>query len=96
METVIPKVTIAENELKNNEGKVIGKVAVFIGGLGMSNPKAILDNAVAKYVQDVPYYQYISSGLDNPWLRVIMYGVDAMDFKEFNEQKIIEHTFAGA
>jgi hypothetical protein len=70
-------VQIFEKELEKNS-----KIAIFIGGLNSDNPKGILDKAVAKYVNEGSYAEFIDSHLDNPWIRVVITNINELTFRE--------------
>ncbi len=84
------KTKIFEQDLcdQNNCSKHVGKFAVLFGGLDSSTPRAFMDKEVRKYVGDEPYVELVDIHLDNPWLRVIIKGINNLDFKEFEEQSL--------
>lgn len=71
----IPGLTINETEYTIKGGK--GKLAVFLYN-GDGDPKQILDYAVSQYVGTKSYHELIDSGLDNPWMRVIVSDINTM------------------
>lgn len=77
-------VLIFEQNLNNKEGVLVGKMAIIIGGVGEGNPKAIVDNAVKEYVGAATFSQFIDMHLDNPWVRVIIKGINAVDYEIFS------------
>ncbi len=83
----MPKIQIYEQEIKSNDNTV-GKVAILRGGLGTDNPKEIMDNAVSTYVEKKPYNEFIEIFLDNPWVRVIVSGINELDYQDFNNQRL--------
>jgi hypothetical protein len=51
--------------------KIVGKMAILVGGLDRLNPKEFMDEAVSQYVGNIGHNQYIEIHMDNPWTRVI-------------------------
>jgi hypothetical protein len=80
-------VEIFEQELRNGD-KVVGKVAILRGGLNTDNPTAIMNEAVSSYVEHQSYNEFVEVFLDNPWVRVIVSGINELDYKEFNSQRL--------
>ena len=60
-----------------------GKLAILIGGLNQDNPKAYMDAVVSKYVDDKMYNEFIEEPLDNPWVRVIIFGINNLSFNPY-------------
>lgn len=81
------KVEIFEQELKVGSNSV-GKVAVLRGGLSTDNPTDLLNTAVSKYVGYKGYNEFVEIYLDNPWVRVILSGINELDYKPFENQKL--------
>lgn len=71
------KVQIYKQELNGG-----GELVIIIGGLGSENPKAILDKAVKTLTCDEAYNEFIDIHLDNPWIRVVIMGINQLDFKD--------------
>lgn len=81
------KVEIFEQELKNGD-KTVGKVAILRGGLNTDNPTAIMNDAVSTYVGTNGYNEFVEVFLDNPWVRVVVSGINELDYKEFTTQRL--------
>ncbi len=81
------RIEIFEQVLTKNNKKV-GKVAILRGGLNTDNPTAIMNNAVSKYVGNKGYNEFVEIHLDNPWVRVIIGGINDLDFKPFDKQRL--------
>lgn len=64
-------VQIYEQELNDD-----GKLAIIIGGLNSDKPKEYLDKVVEKYVSGKTYNEFIDSHLNNPWIRVVITGIN--------------------
>ncbi|HKC69868.1 MAG TPA: hypothetical protein VKG26_16650 [Bacteroidia bacterium] len=76
------QVKIQESSINlKNEGK--GQIAVLMY-LGEDDPVAKLDWAVSEYVGHVGYNQYIDINMDNPWIRVIISGINEMKQEDFD------------
>lgn len=82
------KAKIFEQGLYSKENKEVGKVAIIIGGLEVDNPKIFMDSVVREYVGNEPYFQCIDMHLDNPWVRVIISGINKVDYDDFNNQHL--------
>lgn len=59
-----------------------GKIAILRGGI--NKPKSYMDNAVSQYVRRELHNQFIEIFLDNPYVRVIVSGINDFDYKAFN------------
>lgn len=74
------KVEIFEKDLNN------GHLAIIRGGLG--EPKSFMDECVYKYVQTKhnggSYNDFVEVFLDNPYVRVIITGINELDYNEFD------------
>lgn len=81
-------VKIFEQELEDNNGNKKGKIAIMYGGLDEENPKKIMDDVVLKYTNGKPHSQYVDIHLDNPWFRIVLSGVNDLNFEDFNKQKL--------
>ena len=86
------EIEIFEQKLYNKDSKgeneEIGKIAILKGGIGASNPKAVMDKAVDKYVAYEPYTQFVDIHLDNPWVRVVIKGINDVQYVPFEDQKL--------
>ncbi len=76
-------IEIFEQELTKNN-KPVGKLAVIRGGLNTDNPTALLNDAVSKYVNNNGYNEFVEINLDNPWIRVIIFGINDLEYKPFD------------
>lgn len=74
-------VKIFEQDLMDGS-KVVGKMAILVGGLGKSNPKEFMDNVVLEYVKNKGHNQYVEIHLDNPWTRVITSGINDLPMRD--------------
>jgi hypothetical protein len=66
--------------------KIVGKMAILVGGLGKPNPKEFMDIAVSNYVKDFGHNQYIEIHLDNPWTRLITTGINQLPLRPLTPQ----------
>ncbi|MDD2200069.1 MAG: hypothetical protein PHE08_10125 [Bacteroidales bacterium] len=64
------------------DGRTVGKMAILVGGLRSTNPKAHMDEAVSRYVGNIGHNQYIEIHLDNPWTRVITSGINDLPLRD--------------
>lgn len=72
---------IIYQEAKTGNPKV--KVGILLY-TGSGDPVKHLNEAVHLYVQNEGYNEFIDANMDNPWVRVIIKGIDNMDPVEFN------------
>lgn len=42
-----------------------------------------MDAVVSKYVDDKMYNEFIEEPLDNPWVRVIIFGINNLSFNPY-------------
>ena len=76
---------IFEQDLLDDEGQAIGKMAIFVGGVGERNPKKSIDKAVFDYVKDLPHNQFVDISLDNPYTRVVTTSLLELPLRDFQE-----------
>ncbi len=76
--------------VKDDQGndKEIGKMAIFKGGIGASNPKSVMDKSVKHYVGQESYNQFVEINLDNPWVRVVIKGINELKYEHFDVQRL--------
>ena len=56
---------------------------VLSGGLGQKNPKGYMDGAVSEFLQrkgNPMYNEFIEIFLDNPFVRVIIVGINDLEY----------------
>lgn len=68
-------VKIIEQELHNDDGVKVGKVAILFC-LDLEK----LNNAVVKYVGDERHNQFVDITCCDPWYRLIISGIDKLDY----------------
>lgn len=67
------------------EGRNDVTMVVLFGGMNSQNPKAYMDMAVHDYLVkhgNPMYNEFVEIHLDNPWLRVIIVGINDLPYKE--------------
>ncbi|MBQ6277116.1 MAG: hypothetical protein IJK62_10505 [Bacteroidales bacterium] len=69
-------------EQKLDKGK--GSISILCGGFNAINPKLFMDDVVSNYVNGEIYNEFIEIFLDNPYVRVIITGINEIEFKEFD------------
>lgn len=79
------QVKIQESSLDLTRGRK-GQVAVLMYS-GEGDPVAKLDWAVSEYVGHVEHNQFIDISMDNPWIRVIISGINEMNQVDFDPEK---------
>ncbi len=85
------EIEVFEENLKNEDGTVAGKVAILRGGLHSENPTKLMNDAVSKYVGDKPHNQFVEIHLDNLWVRVLISGINALEYGKLENKKIDEN-----
>ncbi len=78
-------VKIQESTIDLQNGQK-GRVAVLTN-VGEENPTAKLDWAVAEYVGNAGYNQFVDVHADNPYMRVIISGINEMSQEDFDPLK---------
>ncbi|MGB3227094.1 MAG: hypothetical protein WBB02_03895 [Saprospiraceae bacterium] len=73
------QIELFEQDLTKGQ-KAVGKIAIFRGGLNTDNPSELLERAVSKYVGDKGYNEFVEIYLDNPWVRVIVLGINELEY----------------
>jgi len=76
-------VEIFEQNLLDAQNNIVGKLTILRGGFYSDNPSQFMDAVVNKYVEGKLYNQFIEKFLDNPWVRVIITGINDLPFKEY-------------
>jgi hypothetical protein len=79
-------VKIIEQELHNDDGVKVGKVAILFC-LDVEK----LNNAVANYVGDERHNQFIDITCCNPWYRLIISGIDKIDYHSLGTDMELIH-----
>ena len=80
-------IEIFEQDLTKGSAKV-GKVAILRGGLNTDNPTSIMNLAVSEYVGTTGFNEFVEIYLDNPWVRVIVSGINNLEYKPLVNQKL--------
>lgn len=81
------KIDIFEQDLLN-DGECVGKLAILRGGLGTQDPTEFMNNAVEDYARGYPHNQFIEIHLDNPWVRVVITGINHLKYVNFDTQRL--------
>lgn len=81
-------VEICQYPLMGKDGKKKGKIAILRGGLNSDNPIALMNSAVSQYVERELYNEFVEIHMDNPWVRVIVSGINELEYEEFKNQRL--------
>ena len=55
-------------------------VSILVGGLGRVNPNSYMDNMVFDYIGNRGHNTYIDHTMKNPWVRVIVTGINQLHY----------------
>lgn len=58
------------------------KVSILRGGI--NKPKSYMDRVVSEYVGHALHNQFIEVFLDNPYVRVVIQGINEFDYETFD------------
>lgn len=64
-----------------------GRIAVLRGGFKSPDPKEYMDSVVYDYVKGHLYNEFIEEHLDTPWVRVIITGINELDYHGYQEKE---------
>jgi len=81
-------VQISQYDLVGTDGEKKGKIAVLRGGLSSKNPIAYMNAAVSEYVERELFNEFVEIHMDNPWVRVILKGINEIEYYEFTNQRL--------
>lgn len=79
------QIRIEESTIDLKDGRK-GQIAVLMYS-GEGDPVAKLDWAVSEYVGYVSHNQFIDINMDNPWVRIIITGINEMNQEVFDPTK---------
>ena len=75
---------IKYQETTTPDGRV--KVGIFMY-TGYGDPVKNLNEAVRLYVRHEGYNEFIDANMDNPWVRVVIKGINDMNQSDFDPDK---------
>lgn len=81
------KVQIAESYFEGDDG-LKHKVAILVGGMGEESPKGYMDRIVKEYTNGAKYNDFVEIFLDNPYVRVIVEGINEIKFAKYDKQRL--------
>ena len=81
-------VQICQYDLIGKDGVKKGKIALLTGGLSEKNPIALMNEAVSLYVGRELYNEFVEIHMDNPWVRVIVSGINDLEYEAFVNQRL--------
>lgn len=82
------KTKLFEQILYDKDCNEIGKIAILYGGTETDTPKTYMDKVVRDYVGNQSYVQLVDINLDNPWLRVVIKGINSFEYNDLTTQKL--------
>ena len=81
------KVQIAESYFEGDDG-LKHKVAILVGGMDKESPKGYMDRIVKEYTNGAEYNDFVEIFLDNPYVRVIVEGINEIKFAKYDKQRL--------
>ncbi|MEI7503092.1 MAG: hypothetical protein WCJ61_07395 [Paludibacter sp.] len=60
-----------------------GKIAIFRGALDSTDPIKVMNEIISDYVGSKPHNQFIEMHLDNPWVRVLVFGINELNYDNY-------------
>lgn len=84
------QISLDKNDPKNDKKRMV----ILRGGINQENPKKFMDDVVSKYVEGELYNEFIEVFLDNPWVRVLIFGINELNYEElsFDKDSILDKT----
>lgn len=72
----------------NIEGNIYARAKLIIlwADSAIENPKPVIEEALINAVQGASYNAFIISSLDFPWMKIVITGINDLNFDEYNEQ----------
>jgi hypothetical protein len=64
------------------------KMAIFVANSNTPNPTLLLERAVSKYVGTKSFNQFRDVHSDNPWVRIVITGINNLDYDAFTTQRL--------
>lgn len=80
-------IKIFEQHVKNDNAPD-GKIAIFRCRSTVDNPTSLINEAISVYVGDKGYNEFVEIHLDNPWIRIVVGGINYFEFVEFTDQTL--------
>jgi hypothetical protein len=68
-------------QTKTDNGRTTTAIFIYTGP---GDPVPPLKEAVALYVKHKGYHEFIDANMDNPWVRVVISGLNELDQTEFD------------
>lgn len=82
-----PDVEIFEQDIETEKGQRY-KIAVLRGGFTQEYPKEYMDGVVSEYTSHYLHNQFVESHLDMPWVRVVLTGINELDYVPFENHHL--------
>lgn len=80
-------VEIFEQDVITKKGRHF-KIAVLQGGFTQEYPKEYMDEVVSVYTKGYLHNQFVESHLDMPWVRIVLTGINELDYDPFNHHHL--------
>ena len=83
-----PDVDCYEFNLPTLAGFETSRFGILRGGLQENKPLEYMNNIVRKYAGETPSNHFMEIFMDNPWVRLVVFGIDNLDFTPYTTQKL--------
>lgn len=80
----LKEVEIYEQAIDNGHGNI----AILKANQYSTHPDELLDKAVLQYVGNKPYNQFVDIREENPWVRIVITGINNISYKPFEQHRL--------
>lgn len=83
-----PDLEIFKKDIQGSGSIQNCRIAVMRGGTASETPLEFMNEAALEYAGDEAHNQFIETHMDNPWVRVVLTGINRLKFEAFSDQKL--------
>ena len=77
---MVEKVTVYKHSLDNVAKNKKAEMALLLANPLNPNPKKDIENALSAYVENDDYCDFVEEWLDNPWLKLVIKGIENLNY----------------
>lgn len=81
-------VDVFDQRLPRDNRNPNSRLAILRGGLTSERPIGYMNSAVFEYTGGSLHNEFIESTLDNPWIRIILFDINNIEYQPFTDQRI--------